>query len=250
MNSEYLYRTEQEVILKSNEFYGLGKFTLETFMEIFFNSSHFLKEKVEQDTDEHVFHIFAYYNYMKLPYTLRSIIILWGKGYYLESNIIMRSILEGLLQIKYFFENKNLLKNHILNKKRISIKTMFNVFLPNQYDRYYGRLLSGFAHSGLITSIFREDRQSPESSEIIHGCKFNPTYSSFAMNHTISLAYGYLNFIDIFFPSFNTQIDDDLKKHIESFLTETNQKLKKNIEAENDNKFWKSFYNFIHNKEI
>jgi len=249
MNLNYLYGTEQKVIYETNKIYGVGRFDLERSIELLLNSSHFLQENIEFNSSEYIYYIFVFYNYLKLPYTLRSIIILWEKGYYLESNILIRSILEGLLQIKYFYSHKNSLNDHLLNRKRISFKTMFKELLPDLYDSYYNNL-SGFSHSKLITSIFRENRKSAEISEIIHGCKFNLKYSGSIISQTIGLAYAHLNFIDIFFPSFYSKIDTNLKIKIKYYLSETRKKLIKNLNTQSKNEFWERFFNFIDNKHF
>ena len=220
MNLEYLLETEKRTLDDTLKIHGISEPFLNELVNLFFNLGHYLNEDYPIESDENHFHIFAYYTYIRMPYTIKSVGDLWLKGYYLESSILLRHVLESLAQLRYFSNHIDEIRGHLVNGKRVTFRTIFNSIIPGFYKNYYGRLLSGFAHGSTITSLFHEDRSSATLSIIIHGTKFNEKHSHFIIKQTLAYGYGLLNYIDIFFPSIISKIDNLLKDRIENLLRE------------------------------
>jgi hypothetical protein len=239
MNLDYLIETEQETIEISLNTFGKAKSYLDTLVDLLFNLNHFIDEKVELETTDHFFQVFAFNTYARTPYSLKVIGDLWVKGYYLEAIILIRHLLEGLVQVRYFYNHRDKISDHSLGIKRVSFKVIFEEIVPGFYDAYYGKLLSSFAHGNFINALFREERESAEKATIIHGSKFNDKHSLSIIKQSLAYGYGFLNFMDIIFPSFKNKIEKDLSTKLKELLKELHSKFILDYENPEQIIFWK-----------
>ncbi|NQT24297.1 hypothetical protein HQ585_02975 [candidate division KSB1 bacterium] len=216
MDLEYLLNTEKQVKEVTLTEWGVGSGSLTKVINLFFSLSHFLNEDCEIESDDNAFQIIAYSSYLRLPYTLKTIQDLWLLGYYLESFIIVRHIVEGFAKLRYFTENRNEITPHFTARKhrdRVSFKTMFDSVAPGYYHFHYGKLLSGYAHGDLNAYFTRTDYTSQTEGRVIAGCEFNDIYCGLIINLTLTFCYGHLNYLQEFFPSILDKLPKDLLDH-------------------------------------
>jgi len=130
-----------------------------------------------------------YAHYYQTPYTFTSIISIWERGYYYESAVLLRTLLESLVQIKYFKEHMNKLEGYIKEKK-IRIKDMFEYCAPGLYEHTYLQL-SDFAHGGVTKEIIRVKEVSDERYVKV-GCDYDEFFATYTINILYALLLGYL----------------------------------------------------------
>ena len=205
MDFQFLLDSEIETKSVTSKYIPLAESTIENFINLFFKYHYFMKENYIDESDEHYFHSFAYYTYIRMPYNVRSIYQIWEQGYYLESLILLRHIVESYIQLRYFYKYKEKVKTHFQASKasnRIKFKTMFDEFAPGYYEIFYGKFYSRFAHGHFVTSIFRANFKS-KKGELIYGCEYNNVHSNLVINQLFTFCYAYINFIELFFPEFS-----------------------------------------------
>ena len=87
----------------------------------------------DPNSPEGLFHWFAATHYLQAPYTLTVIFDLWKTGYYFEGVVLLRAVVENLVQLRYFQRYPDKLHAHLLNKTRVQFKEMFEAFAPGYY---------------------------------------------------------------------------------------------------------------------
>lgn len=173
------------------------------------------------------FQSYCYIHYVQTPYTCWIIYSLYQKGYYLESVILYRHLLETFIQMRYFQKYTDKLNDHIKGEKRVQFKHMFEEFSKGYYGKYYGVLLSGAAHGVLMKSLFRFIKPPKNQPDTIMGCQYIEAHATYVINQLIPLILGFFNFYSGFFPnnaiftdtSFNKSVNESmewLKKAIDS----------------------------------
>lgn len=217
MNYKYLIETEDSTRAetKKNRNYWFDK--TPQIIDSLFESNYFTGWETNWN-DENNFIVFANATYQSIPYMFRSLELLYSHGYYLESSIIIRTLYEMFVKVRYF--NKYKEKCLLYSQKTIKIqyKKMFDEFSPGLYDMLYKKLLSEFSHGGFGVNIFRNKLIPPDISEPIMGNYYNNLFSDFNINFSSQLFYGYLNYIPMFF-----------KKYEQLATVEIKEKRKKNI---------------------
>ncbi len=232
MSLNVLLKTEKETTSNTMNSYGEDVIEIKNLINLFFRLSYQCKENVEKDSHEHWFITMAYNSYIRLPYNLRAIYLLWINGYYLEATVVFRHILEGFAALRYFYNHKNELENHLTTpKKRVRFYTMFEENAPGFY-KYYGQPYSDIAHGGATASLFRVEYSSPANGRIIMGCEFNLSKSAMVSVSTIMVSYGYLNYISVFFPSIKSKLSSTIDKRIQDMLEHIENKYLK--KSDND----------------
>lgn len=154
------------------------------------------------------FQAFCRDSYDQAGETFWTVFDLVQKGFYLESNIIYRHLLEVLIQLKYFYKYPELLTGYLSRSQRVTFTKMFNEFTASKlYTDQYG-LLSSIAHGTVAAAMFRfESTTGPRRTSI--GCEFNQEYSSAIITQLTALLLGYYKHFEVFFPQ-NTLNNKDL----------------------------------------
>ena len=220
---DWIEETKSYVKEQTLHEYGKGYDIITDTIDIFFNLSHFLNESIDPETEEGVFSHIAYSTYLRLPYTLYSILNKWLEGFYLESIVLLRHIIEGFVCLRYFSNNMNHTKQHYIAKKasdRTTFRKMFDKISPGFYQELYGKIYSNFAHGGVITIGTRVDYQSPTEGEVYMGCKFHNIYCKLILDQITVFSYGYLCYLDEFFPTIDTRTSSDLRKTFNKKISE------------------------------
>jgi len=168
-------------------------------------------------TPDGEFHSYCWHQYMQAPYSFRSCYIVWENGYYLESAIIFRSLLERFIQTRFLYKHKELITSVWSGTKlpgktsrKISYKDMFEDISPGYYEKWHGQQLSGFAHSKIASINFRVKYDSATKGTVIMIPEFDEVFATHIINMFCPLLFGYLNFFPIFFSSGFQSIPSDL----------------------------------------
>jgi hypothetical protein len=223
LNFDDILAGEKSTIIDTRNIYKNVSSEIPLALNVLLQLNYFTGNCPDIKTDEGQFHSYCWHQYVNSPYSFRGCHILWECGYYLESAIIFRSLIERFIQIRYLHKNKNLvgqvwssIKPESVKVKKITFKVMFDHIAPGYYEVWYGKILSGFAHSKIAANIFRIKRSSPTNGKVIMMPSFDER-GSMVINNVISLLFGYLKFFPIFFPlGFKTVPDDLLKEYNES----------------------------------
>ena len=186
-------------------------------IELVFSLPYFRGESKDPETDEGIFESFCYSTYMQAPYTFWSIYDLYEKGYYLEAIVLYRHLLESFIQMRYFYKYPEKILVHIVaksRKDRVPFSDMFNEFSDDIYKTFYGIILSGIAHGGIIKDIFRVDRTSKAEIRTILGCEYIENHATLITNITVPLLFGYINMFEEFFPNNIVKNDENISELI------------------------------------
>jgi hypothetical protein len=100
------------------------------------NFPYYWGELPAPETEEGLFSLFASSHFLQIPYTAWSLFDIWRRGYYLESSILLRSLLEILIQLRYFQCRPSVLEAHLHPEKgNVQFKTMFETIAPGYYKK-------------------------------------------------------------------------------------------------------------------
>ncbi|PJD94557.1 MAG: hypothetical protein CK425_11295 [Parachlamydia sp.] len=110
----------------------------------------------DESTPGYSFFFHAYEVYCQLPCDVRSLVVDFERGYYVEAFRKSRSLIETLMKLKYFLKDKESMSvylNSLKDKKggKITVKKFFDKIIPQAYDKYY-RFVSRFTHNNYVLS--------------------------------------------------------------------------------------------------
>ncbi len=199
MNYEYLVETESSCLELTREKHPTWFKIYPLVINSFYEVSYFAGKEDDIESIEGAFLTFTHNHLLKVPYTIRAVSILGETGYYLESTLLVRNLLEILVQLRYFQKNKDKLNDHVLKVKKVRLRTMFDEFNPNLYKTVYF-VLSEVAHGGFGASVFMTKYSSPQEGKVIMDCDYNEMFFNFILNQMIPIVFGMLNFVPLFFP--------------------------------------------------
>jgi hypothetical protein len=145
--------------------------------------------------------------------------VLTERGFYLESALLVRHILEVFVQLRFFNKYKEKLNEYVLKKRRITFKTMFDEFNPELYSKMYFAL-SEAAHGNFGSAVYRTTYKSATEGTIIMGSIYNEMFSNYILNQLIPLIYGTLNFIPVFFHQYRDLVPNDIESNREASILE------------------------------
>lgn len=200
----YLLQSEEKTLDYTRSLFSGLTEQYPIMVDVLFKLPYYTGELDTIETPMGIFQSHCYRCYLQAPYTFWSVYSLWEKGYYLESFILFRNLLEMFIQLRYFQKYPEKTQGHMNqalpeNKKhRIAFITMFNEFAPGFYKDVYGPVLSGFAHGTTPGLIFRVESSS--NLTVVMGNVFDDYKATFALNHILVLLFGYLNLFEFFFP--------------------------------------------------
>lgn len=238
MSIDYLLKTEESVVKQTLGEYGELEENFGRIIDLLFKLSHFLNEDVKIESDENSFQVLAYSSYLQFPYTLKSIHDLWIKGSYLESLILLRHIIEGFAKLRYFNNHKDEISNHIKGNNRVRFKDIFNEIAPVYYGFHYGKMLSDFAHGGFKAYLLRVEYFSQTNGRVKMGCEFDAKVSGVIICQVLSFCYGYLNYVDDFFPTIDSRLDKEIIDEKNLILENLKVKMSVKKDTEKQQKEW------------
>jgi hypothetical protein len=212
--------TEEEAMCATRNYFGESDININFLLDVWLRMQHFRGADEPLTTDDGVFQSIAYFQCAQSPYTLLSTYQLWRRAYYLESAILLRHVLEIFITLRYFKDHPNLYMNHITAqpKGRVRFETMFEELSPGSYDIAY-RKLSTIAH-GNINFGFRSDLSAVTGSgeeRVVTpfvGSHFDQDLAMLIHGFYTSIALGFLNYYDRFFPGNTIATDAALLEDI------------------------------------
>lgn len=210
---DWIEKTQIKVYTGTLLKWGKGYDILTELIDLFFNLTHFLNEPMDPESDEGAFNSIANSTYLRFPYTLYNIRNTWSKGFYLESIILLRHIVEGFACLRYFSNHKDEVKRHYTAKRskdRITFKNMFDEIAPEFYEKLYS-IFSNFAHGGVITFDTRVRYESPTEGKVYIGCVLNDSLCKMIIDQAPTYSYGYLDYLDEFFPTIIDRIPEEIQ---------------------------------------
>lgn len=188
-------------------------------IDLLFKLNYCRGEVEDVTTDIGIFQSFCFTHYAQAPYTLWSIYSLYEKGYYLESIILYRNLLEAFIQMRYFHKYPQKLTDHITGDTRIRFITMFDEFSKGFYKITYGEILSGASHSMVWKDVFRVVRDSQTKDRVVMGCEYNEDHATMVVNFLTPIFYGLLNLFPTVFSKNtlkeNADFGVNIQKHME-----------------------------------
>ena len=182
-------------------------------INLLFRLSYFFPKEYETDSDEHHFGTFAFFTYTRLPYDCEVTRDLWLKGYYSQSIVLLRRILESFVAVRYFSHHKSRIKRHLYaqsQKDRVQFKVMFEFFAPGAYEELYAKCLCGVAHGGLSNIIFQGDFDPSRPGRMNMGTAYSARYSSYTINQLLAYCLGYIALANLIVPN----LEDRFPKHV------------------------------------
>jgi hypothetical protein len=171
------------------------------------------------------FQWFCEMHFIQAPYTFKVIYELFLKGYYLETLILIRHLIESLVRMKYFNRHIDKLEPHLNNKLKITFKVMFNEFSPEIY-KWYTDFLSEAAHGVFFKEMFQVDRKEISNQYVINGPIFKTFEADWIRTWIYTSFLAYLNSFLFLFPQNTLSSNLDLKNR----LTKTIDVLKSNMD--------------------
>lgn len=191
---EDLIVTEQQVFIITSDrmkgFYKEGP----KFIDLGFYLQQSFGEMEDVSTPFGELQSIAYMHYVQLPYTLKLIFEQIMKGYYLESQILIRHLFETLVHLKYFYKHPGDIKLHVENN--IAIKRMVDDITKKPLYEYYRHLCS-YTHGFIMKDIHRTDRKA---NKTYLGNIYNEDNCTVPINYFTELMLGFINIYEQIYP--------------------------------------------------
>jgi hypothetical protein len=249
-NPDYVRQTEENVVCSTRGAFSELDWRLSWVVaEELLKLPHFSGPIEPQPSDSGSVQVYCLVNYAQFPYTLSRVHETWRKGYYLESFILIRHLIEVFAQMRFFHRHPELLQPHVTSSQtgsgRVRFVTMFDELSTNSYRLVYGDLLSTYSH-GNANMIFRATlSNNEETGPQVHpvtGCEFNISSATLICIFMTNLALGFLRFFPICFPRNSISEDEEFEKDLEM----TKQWLIENVEGFHKQSAQTDFHDALH----
>lgn len=170
--------------------------------------------------------------YAQIGYSIKGVLTLLQRAYYMESLILVRHLLEVVVQLRFFNESPESLRPHLEDKHRISLRRMFERFAPGFYDETYGLVLSGVAHGKHGAMLFRLDRKS---AEIRSGCFYDGRSAALVIYYLLSLVAALFTFYRSFV---RAEIAEEVWADIDDYHAWFRRSLRDQIQLNPESESW------------
>lgn len=146
--------------------------------------------------------------YVNAGHTSWALYDLCRRGLYHESTILLRALVEAIVQLRYFDSRMPEVRLLLDPKtvKKFRFKEMFEAVAPGYYDKWYG-LLSSVAHARMGATVFRLDEQG-----VAVGAKYDEFLASYVMNQFDPILLGLLRLFPRHFPGYASAVDPALEE--------------------------------------
>jgi len=219
-NTDLLNKQEPQVVLKTQEIFGKGRYGFCDFsldgIDLLLQGIHHLRnvddaldETGEFKNHEVAIRTIVFYNLYHISLTYKAVYNLIHQGYYTESAILLRSIVESLVRMKYLHKQKDIdLVNTAFaghygykgKKFRAKYITMFDSVAPGLY-KYY-RMLCDMAHGSFAAHALKIAERDYEQKKITldDGLIFKLEESSYVVNQFSVYLFAHIKFMFLIFP--------------------------------------------------
>lgn len=218
MSDDILYASEYDTFQKTEmRLRGVAEY-FPRITDAFLKLPYYFGEVEELVTAKGEFQNIAKVTYIQLPYTFRSLCILYERGYYLEGMIILRHLIESFIMIKYFNKYPSKLVDHITQTKRVNFSAMFNEFSSGFHDTFYKKQYSEAAHGLIYKDIHRTNREDKMNPIVQMGCDYNEDQATYLINNLIPILYGFINLFSEFYPLNTIKTDEKFSEELEIIM--------------------------------
>ena len=237
MTTEYLLKQEKIVRAETENFYGKNRegfcdFALDA-VELMIQGTGYLKninvdslnEKGEYKNFNDAIRVFSYFHYYRVTLTFLATYKLLLNGYYTEAAILLRSIVETFVKLKYLYSQKDIElitlafaghKGWNGKKFNISYENQFDKVAPGLY-RFY-RQLCDMAHGAISAILLKTDWKS--SGLILdEGLLFKDLESSFIVNQYSAYLLAHIEFMSVVYPEIKDNQPDQYAAQYHKTLT-------------------------------
>ena len=172
------------------------------------------------------------YHYHTIPYTFKAAFDLWRFGYYTESSILLRTVVEKYVKLRYLNKQKSvdLIKlssaGHLgINGEKFSQKhkyrTMFDVVAPKLYKDY--QYLCELSHGTNIPYLLKTNFldigiDAINSLHIDTGVSFNEKLSQMIVNPYCIYMLSHLEFMVRIFPEIKINMETEFSTKLHNTL--------------------------------
>lgn len=199
----YVFNKELNTLFNTDQRMGGAVDIFEEAIDFFIYLTTLIKGEDENLKSDIInFEYLASMHYYQAPYSFTAVYSLWKRGYYYESAIVLRNLLEGLVVIHYFEDRKDKIESYFKEPLKYRIKDMFNTCAPGLYDHTYMQL-SDFAHGGLSKELFRTEKEDMKDRKVIIGSEYSDFKASYVANIYNALMLGYY----IYYPKCFSRFD-------------------------------------------
>ncbi len=260
-NTDLLEKQELQVALHTQEIFGRGRYGFCDFsldgIDLLLQGIHHLRniddtldETGEFKNHELAMRTMAYYNLYHISLTYKAVYNLIHHGYYTESAILLRSIVESLVRMKYLHKRKDI---DLINtsfaghygyqgkKFKVQYKTMFDSVAPGLY-KYY-RMLCDMAHGSFAAHVLKIAERDYEKRKIIldDGLIFKVEESTYVINQFSVYLYAHIKFMMLIFP----EIEKNMTRADSGKYDKTISKFEAVMEKFSENEQNKKWYGIV-----
>ena len=161
---------------------------------------------------------YSYYHFYRVIYSFKAIYNLTITGYYTEAAILLRSVIESYIKLRYlnFRKDAELVGQALAGNAKykgkkypVNNKVMFDKIAPGLYSDY--RHLSDMTH-GSIASVFMKIKKTGISPDLDYGLEFKPKESSIIINQYSIYLLAHLELLMDTFPAIEINMSTVMKK--------------------------------------
>ncbi|MBN2426597.1 MAG: hypothetical protein JXR46_16195 [Calditrichaceae bacterium] len=191
----------------------------------YFRDIDHLKDPDNLEDFNYAIRTLSFLHYNRVSYTFKATYNLILNGFYTEAAILLRSIVETFVRLKYINKSTNadlvylaIAGNKGFNGKKFIIRyeEQFNTVARGLY-KYY-RILCDIAHGAMDSNILRSSVKNrnfiPDS-----GIIFNEKDSSFIINQFSAYLLGHIEFMLIIYPEIKNNSPEEFLEKMYSVLT-------------------------------
>lgn len=259
ISCEHLNRQELETIIKTESFWGKGRYGWCDFaidgIDLLLQGIHHLRNVDNDALDKQgeykdftsAIRSIGYYRFYQISLTYKAIYNLIHQGYYTESAILLRSIFEDIARMKYLCKKRevSLLETAFAGhygykgkKFRIQYETMFENIAPGSY-KYY-RMLCDMAHGSFSAHSLKIDRIDHVNKKVFlnDGIVFNPEKVSFVLNQFCVFLLAHIVFMIRIYPEIEKNMPEECATRYHKILSKLWAVMKAFSETEQNQKWY------------
>lgn len=229
MKRQYNYKdilsANLKITEKTHKKYDRGLQKYEDIINFFIKIAYStVNSEIYKNHSNNLYNIYVLSQYYELPMRFRSCITLMEQGLYAEAFNLIRSLLENLVKIKYFYKHQTLLEPFEKKQIRISFLEMFvDIKAEDAYKIIY-KHLSKYEHCNIGAQTGELNKLLLSNQTISLVPLFNPSLAGAIINNLMYIFYGYLSFATICF-SYDEKLDDqNVKKWLKDQILNHKEK--------------------------
>jgi hypothetical protein len=218
----HIYQQEFQVMGSTETFFGKGKDGFCDFgligIELMIQGVGYLRNPDSLNDSgnykgfKEAIRAMAQLHFSRVTYTFKAAYNCTLNGYYTEAAILLRSILETYVRLRYI-DNKNDIKyvnDALIGRFRTQYKTQFDDIAPGLYKFY--KFLCGIAHGGLESHALRISEPIVHTLNLDTGLVFDPNRCSFIINQYSIYLLAHLEYMLKLFPEIKSNWTDTFNK--------------------------------------